>query len=61
MRFLTTAQVDDFKSALIDELECHLYDFVKQQAAEIADSDGNYHMIRAELLDIQNDLTISFR
>ena len=58
---LTITQVDDFKFALIDELECHLYDFVKQQSADIADVDGDYHAIRDELLSIQEGLTISFR
>ena len=57
---LTPTQIDDFKNALVDELSCHLYDFIKNTAAEIADFDGDYHSIRQQLIDISDDLVISF-
>ena len=57
---LTPTQIDDFKNALVDELSCHTYDFIKNRAADIAAFDGDYHSIRQQLIDISDDLVISF-
>ena len=60
---LNQQQIHDFRNALINELDSHIYEFVKTFTNELCTEDtciDEYDSIRDQLLRAQESMSISF-